>query len=470
MTRIQTESGPGRGRGGAGVLLACSLAGALLLVYAGCKDDKPTYNPYGVLTPLSMHWPQFRGPDGSGTHADLSVPVTWDDSTGPPMTNVLWKEPVPLQGAGSPIVCGDRVFLSGADVDTREVYCFDANTGELLWRQAVATSGSSVQEFSYDDRTYAASTVASDGVCVFAMFGNGDLVCFDYDGRLVWILSFGNPLNYYGHASSLVIYEGLLIVQLDQDGEWNSGTSKYDSVSRLFALEVATGRTVWEASAEDRPVVMPSWSTPTIVQTSGGDQLVTFTEPWAFAHDPATGTEIWRAEEFGFMGEPIASPMGLGDSVVIGTRDAIFALGTDGAGDVTGLKVDWTCMGGTTYRYSTPVTDGILVFSANVDGYLMCIDATDGTKLWEYDLERPSPSLEYGPSPVLLVEPADDDRLYFLRSDGVMIVAKAKAALPYEEWGRGYLGSGERFDASPAFVGGRIYIRGDAYLYCIEAP
>ena len=186
-------------------------------------------------------WPRFRGPGGLGISAYANVPDAWDAKSG---KGIVWKTPVPLPGNNSPVVWGNRVFLSGADQQRREVYCFDADSGKLLWQQEVpGTPQSTARPPKVNEDTgYAAPTTATDGRRVFAIFANGDVAAFDFAGKLVWAKSLGLPENNYGHASSLAMYENLLLVQFDQ------GTTRTPK-SKLLALDSATGKTVWEVAA-----------------------------------------------------------------------------------------------------------------------------------------------------------------------------------------------------------------------------
>ena len=159
------------------------------------KGDYPSREAIG------RNWPRFRGPGGLGISAYTNVPSSWNGITG---EGVLWKTPVPLAGQNSPIVWENRVFLTGASEDEREVYCFDADSGELLWQRAVAdVPGSPSEPPEVDDVTgFAAPTAVTDGKRVYAIFANGDLACFDFDGKRLWAMSLGNPDNLYvnGHG------------------------------------------------------------------------------------------------------------------------------------------------------------------------------------------------------------------------------------------------------------------------------
>ena len=258
-----------------------------------------------------------------GISAYTNVPETWDAKSG---KGIVWKTPVPLPGNNSPVVWGKRVFLSGADQRRREVYCFDADSGKLLWQQAVpGTPQSTAQPPKVNDDTgYAASTTATDGRRVFAIFANGDLAAFDFSGKLAWSKSLGLPENSYGHASSLATYKNLLLVQFDQ------GSSRAPK-SKLLAFDSATGKIVWQVA---RPVPN-SWSTPIVIRHADRDQVITAADPWVIAYNPADGAEIWRAKCLKTDIGP--SPVFADGQVFVANDNCVLsAIRADGHGDVTG--------------------------------------------------------------------------------------------------------------------------------------
>ena len=184
------------------------------------------------------------------------MPLQWDVASG---KGIAWKSAVPLPGNSSPIVWADAVIVTGGDEQQREVYCFAADSGELRWKWngPPDEAGAEPLEIS-EDTGYAACTAATDGVHIFAMFTNGDLVALDFSGKQIWIKRFGAPKNTYGHASSPVVADGKLLLQFDQGG-------RTDKLSKLLALNPASGETVWETPRE----VPNSWSTPLVVDHAG---------------------------------------------------------------------------------------------------------------------------------------------------------------------------------------------------------
>jgi len=393
------------------------------------------------LAEIRDNWPRFRGPDGNGVSTQTNVPLTWDVKSG---AGVLWKSPVPLPGFSSPVVWSNRVFVSGSDVTNCAVYCFDANTGQLVWQRLVRdVPGTPAKLPEVPESTgFTAATMATDGRRAYAFFAHGDLVAFKFDGTVAWAKNIGVPRNPYGHASSLALWQGKLIVQLDQ-GEAEQG------ISRLFAFEAATGKVLWQQARK----VAASWSTPLIIEAAGKTQIIALSVPWVMAYAANDGTELWRVE--GMSGEVTPSPVFAGGLVFVASpSDKLMAIRPDGQGDVTKSHVAWTSEENVP-DISSPVSNGELVFTANTGGLLTCFDAKDGKKQFEQDL-----NLECQSSPSIA-----GHRLYVFSAKGPVVVAEV--ARQFMELARPDMG--EKVFASPAFVKERIYVRGATNLFCLGA-
>ena len=399
-----------------------------------CQESKPTSSEY------DKNWPRFRGPGGRGMSFFSNTPISWNGKTG---EGVRWKTAIPLPGMNSPIVWKDRIFLTGANRQTRKVYCLDTNSGKLLWQRSIENVPFSRPPSRYISRDtgYAASTTATDGQRVFAIFANGDVACFDFDGNQLWSLSVGPLDNMYGHASSLVVHRNLLLIQLDQ-------ARSEDKLSKLIAIEGTKGKTVWETQ---RPVPN-SWATPIVINTGQREEIITCGNPYVLAYEPATGKELWRVKCLG--GDVAPCPVySHGLVYVINAYECLYAIHPRGQGDVTKAHIAWAAEG-VMPDICSPVTNGDLLYVLETEGILTCYDAGNGNKFWEKELGktfRASPSLAA-------------DKIYLMAEDGTMIIIKA--ARKFIEIGRCELG--EKSRASPAFNDGRIYIRGSEHLFCIE--
>jgi len=391
-----------------------------------------------ALAEFQANWPRFRGPDGGG-----STKASWNiDFGGAPAGEVLWKSPVPALGFNSPVVWSNRVFLSGGDVKQREVFCFDAGDGKLLWQRVVEqVPGSPATLPEIPDATgYAAATMAVDGRRAFALFANGDLAAFNFDGTPAWARFLGVPKNMYGHASSLAIWPGKLVVQLDQDEGAPGG-------SKLLAFDCATGRALWERSKPTHG----SWASPIIFEAAGKAQILTLALPFVISYALADGKELWRAELM--EGEITPSPIFAAGLVLVANPSSkLVALRPDGAGDVSKSHLAWTNEENIP-DVTSPVSNGELVFTVTTSGLLTCFDIKDGKTIWQKDLE-----LGVQSSPAIV-----GNRLFVLSTKGEALLFEAGRA--FKELGRAKFA--DTFHASPAFGNGRVYLRGATNLWCL---
>lgn len=377
------------------------------------------------------NWPQFRGPDGNGIAASREPPLDWD---GPSGRNILWKMEVPRPGFGSPVVWGDRVFLSGADASVREVFCWEAGSGRLLWRRVIeGVSGSPTEAPKVFENTgFAAPTMAVDGKAAYAVFANGDMAAVDFDGNILWKRNLGRSEQLYGYASSPAQYGGSLIVQFDQE-----------DTGRLLAVDAATGRTRWETPRR----VLASYASPVVVSPGGRAQILVSGTPILAAYDPERGKQLWQVE--GMTGEIGSSPA-FAEGRVIANDQLLKIL----AFDVVSRKVLWEYYDDLP-DVASPLAFGEWAVAATSYGVAVCLEAASGKLAWKREFET-----GFYASPVLA-----GDRIHLMDRSGTMrIIASGPEGK--------VLGSpalGEAVDATPAFVGSRIYVRGVKHLFCIGA-
>ena len=389
---------------------------------------------------VAANWPYFRGPDGSGITRLKDLPETWD---GPSGKNVLWKKEIGLPGENSPVVWGNRVFLTGATAKRREVYCFDAGSGDLLWKEPVTTpqGGRAEPPEVMDDTGFAASTAATDGRRVFAIFANGDVAGFTAEGKRLWAINLGTPENTYGHATSLTLWRNRVIVVYDQ-ADAKAGKSK------IMALDAGTGETVWSTPRK----VANSWVSPIVIKYQEREQIITSADPLVIAYDPATGKELWQAKCM--RGDVATSPAFANDLVYVACdQTCVAAIRPDGSGDVTASKIVWKQEDAGLPDMCSLLCDGPRIYTL-VFGSFHAFDALTGEHLWELDTKvkfQASPSLVNG-------------RIHLLTTSGVTIIGEAGKE-GFKETGRAALG--EDTGASPAFAPGRIFLRGKKNLFCI---
>jgi outer membrane protein assembly factor BamB len=391
---------------------------------------------------IQKNWPRFRGPGGLGISAFTNIPTQWDGPTG---KGILWKAKEDLKpGHNSPIVWEDRIFLSGADIcedPNLVIYSFNANSGELLWKQTYKHAYKADEELElYEDTGFAAPTMATDGKRIYTIFATGDLYTLDFAGNKIWEKNFGVPDSMYGYGTSLAMYKNLLLIQYDQ-GEDD------DEKSVLYVLEGKTGKIILQ---EIRPVAA-AWTSPIVIQTDKNDQIITCSDPMVISYDAATGKELWRAD---IMGSDVApSPVYVNGLVfVVQPYDSLFAIRPDGKGDISKTHIAWYAEDGIP-DIASPVTNGELIFLLDTGGYITCYETKTGKMIWEDDLGE-----EFQSSPSVVGE-----NLYLLSRKGVMHIIKA--GREFVKVGQSVLG--EPSTCSPAFGDGRMYIRGEKHLYCI---
>ena len=394
------------------------------------SSGTPSMDGFPTQQEINTNSASFRGPGSNGMVFQRGFPTSWNGSSG---KNIKWKTSIPLPGYNSPIVWNDKIFLSGASATKREVYCFDLNTGKILWQTVVdKIPGSSATAPKVNGETgFAAPTMTTDGRRVYAVFANGDLIALDFEGKKVWAKNLGLPKNHYGHSSSLIMYRDLLIVQYDQSGN-----------TSVMAFAGKTGEQVWKTSRD----VKISWSSPILVSTGKQTEAMLVAEPFVISYNPATGKELWR---FNCISGEVGPSLAYADGVVYSVNDysklAAVQIGTS-------PQLLWE-----SDEYlsdiPSPVATDKYIFLPTSYGMMLCYDAKTGTKYWEKDFSVPTYA-----SPMLA-----DGNIFQMDKKGVMHIFKADKT--YTSVSESPLGEGSV--CTPAFVDGKIIIRGDRNLFCI---
>jgi outer membrane protein assembly factor BamB len=379
---------------------------------------------------LKENFPGFRGFGGNGISYHRNIPTSWD---GPSGKNILWKSAIPLPGYNSPVIWGDKVFVAGADANTRQVYCFDIHSGKLLWAATADNiNGSPAQSPKVQgDTGHSAPTVTTDGKRVYAIFANGDVIAVDIKGNRVWAKNLGVPQNHYGYSSSLITYRGLLIVQYDQ----NKG-------GRLMALSSQTGDLAWSTNRQTKV----SWASPVLVNTGKRMELILAADPSVASYDPETGKELWKIDCIsGEVGPSVA----YADGVVYALNEYA-SLSAIKIGDQPQLLWEDTEF---LSDVPSPVATDKYLFVVTSYGTVACYDAKTGSRYWTKDFDN-----GFYSSPMLA-----EGKLYLLDKQGVLHIVRADKT--FASIAENPIG--EQMVSTPAFANGKILLRGNKMLYCI---
>jgi outer membrane protein assembly factor BamB len=379
---------------------------------------------------LRANFPFFRGSEGTGVAFQKKTPEDWNGADG---KNIQWKVKIPKPGFSSPIIWGNQIFVTGADAQSRMVYCYDRNTGKLLWEASadkIEGSPAGIPKVT-SDTGLAAPTMATDGRAVFALFATGDLMALDMSGKRLWDRNLGLPDNHYGHSSSLIIYKDKLLVQYD--------TNK---TGKLLAFDSQTGKPSWETLRNSKI----SWSSPVLVNTGSRMELILTTNPNVSSYNPETGKELWK---IACLSGEVGPSAGYADGMVFAANEYAKLVGIK-AGDSP--QIAWES-DEFLPEVSSPLAVNGLLYIATSYGVFACYDAKTGTKLW---------SEEYGDSfyssPIYA-----DGKVYLTNTAGKTYIVKATK--DYLLVGTPELG--EKSVCSPVFMDGMAYLRGVNQLYCI---
>jgi outer membrane protein assembly factor BamB len=384
-----------------------------------------------TMAELKANYPFFRGPQGNGVAFQKNTPTEWNGAGG---KNVIWKVKVPKSGFSSPIIWGNQLFVTGADAQSRMVFCYDKNTGKLLW-EAVADniqgSPSGMPKVTADTGL-AAPTMATDGRAVFAIFATGDVLALDMTGKRLWARNLGVPDNHYGHGSSLIVYKDKLIIQYDTN---KSG--------KLLALDTQTGTTAWETTRNSKI----SWSSPILVNTGSRTELILTTNPNVNGYDPQTGKELWN---IACLSGEVGPSAGYADGMVFAANEYAKLVGIKIGGGTP--EIAWEA-DEFLPEVSSPLAVNGLLYVATTYGVLACYDAKTGEKLWSQEYGDPFYS-----SPIYA-----DGKVYIIDTTGKTHIVKSTR--DYQLVGTPELG--EKAVCSPVFQNGRVYLRGTNNLYCL---
>ncbi|MBN9523131.1 PQQ-binding-like beta-propeller repeat protein [bacterium] len=395
---------------------------------------------------VAQDWPAFRGPDGTGASRD-AAPLKWDATR-----NVVWKTDLPGAGTSTPVVAGNRVFVtcySGYNVPGRpagrqedlklHVVALDRATGKVQWARDV-TPKLPEQDTIRDGHGYASSTPAADATRLYTFFGKSGVVAFDHAGKELWRADVGSKLNGWGSGASVVLAGGKVIVNASVESD------------TLFGLDPATGAVAWRL-----PNVKEAWNTPAVATHNGRAELVMASFGKLFAVDPATGRELWHSATdipWYMVPSPVVHD---GVAYALGGRPGGgLAVRLGGSGNVTATHRLWTSKKGA--NVPSPVYhEGHLYWMHDNLGLAFCAEAKTGRVVYEERVGRGDGV--YG-SPVLA-----GGRIYYPGRSGTTYVVAAKPA--FELLASNSFGERGDYLSSPAVAAGRLYLRTNRYVCCV---
>ena len=404
-------------------------------------------------------WMGFRGPGSRGISEETGLAVSWSETE-----NLAWKTPLPGPGSSSPIVLGERVFVtcySGYGLDPnrpgdpnnlkRHLLCIHATDGQVLWDTAVpAARPEDPYRGMLREHGYASQTPVTDGQRVYVFFGKTGVLAFDLDGRQLWRTSVGTDTDQksWGAAASLALYKNLLFV------------NAWDESKALYALDTQTGREVWKKDASKTGL---SFCTPVVTSRGdGGAELVVVVPSQVWGLDPETGRQLWFART-GIDDDMIPTPV-IVDGVAYvhggGPRQyGSLAVRTGGDGDVTDTHVVWSTKN--VASPPSPVVVEDLMYWADGYGRACCADTRTGELRYSEKLPITQRFAIYG-SMV-----AAEGRLYVVtRRDGTFVLA---ARPEYQIVAHNRFASDDSdFNASPAVGDKRLFLRSNRFLYCVQ--
>lgn len=425
-----------------------------------------------------LNWPSFRGPNASGIGDGQAPPVVWDEER---QRNIRWRTPIPGLGHSSPIVWGDRVFVTTAvsslpnpefrpgglrgdnvspDRTAHEwrVLALDKATGAIVWERTAHRG--TPRGIRHLKSSFATATPATDGRHVVAMFGSEGLYCYDVNGTLLWKKDLGVVgHNQYGFASSPTISHGMVFVQADTSQDTKGQTTP---TSFIAAFDLADGRERWRVRRDEDG--RGSFASPLVYERDGRAQLVTNGGTRIRAYELSTGKELWSLAAPSDIVTP--TPIATADLIYVMSGNAgyqpIFAIRPAAIGDVTPRPgqqtndfVAWSSTRGGSFT-PTPIVYGDYLYTMNVSGLLGCYDARTGARQY---LQR----VHHGGSGFSSSPVAADGRLYFASEDGEVVVVKAGPT--FEVLATNVMR--EVIMSSPAISAGLIFIRTLGHLVAI---
>jgi outer membrane protein assembly factor BamB len=387
---------------------------------------------FALLLP-SSDWPQFRGPTGQGTSDEQGLPLNWNETT-----NIRWKVPIPGKGWSSPVIQGDRIWVTSATEEGKSLRAIsvDLNTGAIVQNVEVFRLKSA--KLTNAKNSFASPTPIVEGDHIYVHFGAFGTACLSQSGEIIWKTKLEYDNGQHGTGGSPVLYDDMLIINCDGN-----------DVQYVVALDKATGKVRWKKTREG----YQAYSTPLVVRLPAGDQVISPGALRAISYDPHNGKELWQVS-YGEGFSNVPRPVYGDDLVFICTgfqQPSLLAVRLDGKGDVT-KKVVWKLDRGVPLTPS-PLLVGNELYMVSDNGIATCLDAKTGKEYWRVRVGG-----NHSASPIFA-----DGRIYFLSEEGESVVIAPGQQLKH-------LATNQidgRTLASMAVANGSIFIRSETNLYRI---
>ena len=372
----------------------------------------------------------FRGNNSLGISSAKNISTFWDIVSN---KNILWKVKVPRKGFNSPVINGNKLFFSGADEEAKELFCYELSSGNQLWKLEVKNiPGSPGKEMKIQDDTgLAASTVATNGKQVCAIFATGDVICADIEGKQLWAKNIGVPDNPYGYASSPLIYENSLIIQYDNH-----------NAKKIIALDLSNGNQRW---VKERDEKHPAWSSPILATVNNKPQLILVGNPGVTSYNPNTGEQYWRVACMS--GEPAPSPAYANGIVFVATEYATMTAINATDGSIVWQNDEFLP------EISSPVATQDFVLVATSYGVVASFDAQTGEKIKAMEFNA-----DFNASPIIV-----DGKIYLICTSGKVFIFSAKSDFSLIN----SFETKEKTFATPAFTDKKIVIKTNETIYCV---
>lgn len=398
-------------------------------------------------TALAGNWPQWRGPGLNGVSNETGLPTKWDQQT-----NVTWKLAMPGMSGSTPIIWGDRIFVSTGSGDSVELWCVDRTSGQPLWKKVVSPSNHKVRKGDMSS-----PSPVTDGKTVWVLAGTGHMRAFDFSGKEVWARDlqqeYGKWGLNHGYGSSPLLHEGALYVQVLHG-------MHTDDPSYVLKIDGKTGKTLWrvERPTDAQRESPDSYTTPVLYRNGKSLELIVTGGDYVTGHDLGTGKELWRGGGMNPENNPfnriIASPVVEGDVVYVPTRvKPLQAFRPAARGNTGKPPLAWATPNGP--DVPTPVSDGKYLYVVNDRGITFCFDAKTGAEVYSGQRIRPG---TYSSSPVLA-----DGKIYITNEEGTTVVIQSGPK--FEVLAENPLG--EYTLSSVAVSDGQLFLRTTGHLYAI---